>query len=69
MDGSALVFVVERTDDGRCTVFVPSAPTPGVGTIQVVPDERVEKLNASAGEVFNALSQWGVGTSEILRHD
>ncbi|MCP3880259.1 MAG: DUF502 domain-containing protein [Sulfitobacter sp.] len=66
MDGKVLVFVVERHDDGRFTVFLPSSPTPGVGTIQVVPAERVHLLDASAAQVFEALSHWGVGTRDAL---
>lgn len=66
MDGKALVFVVERHQDGRFTVFLPSSPTPGVGTIQVVSAERVQQLDAKAGQVFEVLSQCGVGTRDVL---
>jgi uncharacterized membrane protein len=66
MDAKVLVFVVERHDDGQFTVFLPSSPTPGVGTIQVVPAERVQELDATAGKVFEALSQWGVGIRDVL---
>ena len=66
MEGKALVFVVERNDDGRLTVFLPSSPAPAVGTIQVVPADRVQLLDASAAQVFEALSQWGVGTRDVL---
>jgi uncharacterized membrane protein len=66
LDGKALVFLVERHDDGQCTVFLPSSPTPGVGTIQVVPAERVQALDAKASQVFEALSHWGVGTRDVL---
>jgi len=66
MDGKLMVFVVERHEDGRFTVFLPSSPTPAVGTIQVVPGERVQLLDANAGQVFEALSHWGVGTRNVL---
>jgi uncharacterized membrane protein len=65
LDGKALIFVVEWHGDGQCTVFPPSSPTPGVGTIQVVPAERAQQLDATASQVFEALSQWGVGTRDI----
>jgi uncharacterized membrane protein len=66
MDGKVLVFVVERHEDGWFTVFLPSSPTPVVGTVQLVPGERVQLLDASAGEMFEALSLWGVGTRDVL---
>lgn len=66
MDGKVLVFVIERHEDGQFTVFLPSSPTPGVGTIQVVPGARVQPLDAEAGQVFDALSKWGVGIRDVL---
>jgi uncharacterized membrane protein len=66
MDGKVIVFVVERHVDGQFTVFLPSSPTPLLGTVQVVPGERVQLLDAEAGKVFEALSQWGVGTRDAL---
>jgi uncharacterized membrane protein len=66
MDGKMLVFVVERHEDGRFTVFLPSSPTPVVGTVQVVPGERVQLLDTDAGQMFEALSHWGEGTRNML---
>ena len=67
MDGKAPVFVVEWHDDGYCTVLLPMSPTPGVGTIQVVPGDRVQRLDVGAGPMFDALSHWGTGIGDLVR--
>lgn len=67
LDGKVLVFVVERHDDGQYTVFLPSSPTPGIGTIQVVPAERLQHLDAKSSKVFETLSHWGVGTRDVVK--
>ena len=66
--GDALVpvFVVERHDDGRCTVFLPSAPTPTSGSISIVDGSNVLPLNISLMKTVRCLSRWGSGSSELL---
>src|SRR5262245_48103624 len=44
-DALAPAFLVERHPDGRCTVFVPSAPTPMAGAIYILRGERVHLIN------------------------
>lgn len=59
-------FVVEEHADGRYTVFVPSAPTPGVGTIYIIARERVHLLDASFFQTVKCITSWGVGSKELL---
>ncbi len=59
-------FVVEEAPDNRVVVFVPLAPTPGVGTLQIVDRGRVTLLNVSFGEAIGCLFNWGVGTGALL---
>jgi uncharacterized membrane protein len=62
----AMALVVERNTDDSYTVFVPLAPTPTLGSIYVVPNERVRMLNIPATSMLNCIMQWGVGTRDAL---
>jgi len=65
-DHELLAFVMERFPDGRCAIFVPSSPTPAVGSMLVVPGERVRVLDIPMKQAIGCLSQWGVGASAAL---
>ena len=62
----ALVYMVEDHGDGNLTVMLPWSPTPFAGVIKIVPKERVEPLDASMKKVTEAISQWGIGTKNLL---
>ena len=59
-------FIVEELDDGRCTVFVPSIPTPFAGTVYVLTPERVHKVDVSFAQAVRTISQWGSGSKELV---
>jgi uncharacterized membrane protein len=59
-------FILEDLPDGFRTVFLPNAPAAGVGTVQVVPADRIEELDIPAGDVFDALSHWGFGLKDAF---
>ena len=61
-----LVAIVEELPDGHLTVFVPLAPTPGVGFLQVVSGSKVEKLDASMTDALGWILNWGEGTEKLL---
>ena len=63
----ALGFIVEKHADGKFTVFLPLSPTPGVGTLQIVTNEKVESLNAPMKDALGAILNWGSGTEALLR--
>jgi uncharacterized membrane protein len=63
------VAVVEDHGDGRLTVFIPSSPNPGSGSVQIVPKDKVCLLNVRITEVGAALQQWGVGAQKVLAKD
>jgi uncharacterized membrane protein len=65
-DALVPAFVVEKLDDGRYTVFVPSVPTPFAGAIYVMSPERVHKVDVPVGQAVRAISQWGVGTKGLI---
>ncbi|MEK6336321.1 MAG: DUF502 domain-containing protein [Acidobacteriota bacterium] len=60
-------FVVEEHLDGRCTVFVPSAPTPAVGAIYIMTKDRVHLLDVPFLKAVKCVSSWGIGSGELLR--
>ncbi len=59
-------FIVEEHADGRYTVFVPSAPTPAVGTIYIIARERVHIIDLSFLKTVKCVSSWGVGSKELV---
>ena len=61
-----IVFLIEDLNDGRSTVLVPFAPTPMAGQVRIVSSSRLTLLDASLGQVFDVLSQWGMGARKIL---
>ena len=67
MDDHELIgIVMDRFPDGRCAVFVPSSPTPAVGSLIVVPGSRVRVLDVAMKQALGCLSQWGTGSAAVL---
>ena len=66
MDTRMLAFIVEEHESGDVVVFIPAAPTPAIGTIHILPRERVRRLDASMGAVANCLSDFGMGAVALL---
>jgi uncharacterized membrane protein len=66
-DALVPAFVVEEHADGRYTVFVPSAPTPGVGAIYIMGKARVHLVDASFLTTVKCVSRWGAGSAELVK--
>jgi uncharacterized membrane protein len=64
--GVALAFIIEETGDGRYTVFIPSVPSPVVGSVYILPRERVHPANVSFAQALQALSRWGSGAKHLV---
>jgi len=65
-DGEVLAFIVEEHDNGDYTVFVPTAPTPTIGTIYFLKREKVRKLDVPIAAGVDCIMQWGVGSKSLL---
>ena len=65
-DALVPAFIVEEHEDGRYTVFVPAAPTPGVGAIYILPRERVHQVDVPFLRAVRCISRWGEGSHELL---
>ncbi len=59
-------FIIEEFEDGRFTVFVPSAPTPVSGSVYVLTPERVHLLDIPFTDAVKTLSRWGSGSKELV---
>jgi uncharacterized membrane protein len=66
-DALVPAFVVEVHTDGRYTIFVPSAPTPGIGAIYIMEAARVHLLDTSLLKTVKCVSRWGAGSAELLK--
>jgi len=59
-------FVIEELADGRCTVFVPSVPTPMAGAIYVLERARVHLVDVNFAQAVRTISRWGSGMGELV---
>jgi len=60
-------FIVEDIPDhDSAVIFVPLAPTPGVGTVQIADREVLEPIDASFGDAVGCLFNWGAGGADLL---
>ena len=66
-DALVPAFVVEENLDGRYTVFVPAAPNPASGAVYIMDKTRVHLLNFSVLKTAKCVSEWGVGSEELLK--
>jgi len=65
-DALVPAFIIEALDDGRFTVFVPSAPTPVSGSVYILAPERVHAVDVPFTNAIKALSRWGSGSKELV---
>ena len=59
-------FFVEEHPKDRCTVFVPSVPTPMAGAIYIIDTRRVHRLNLPAIAMMQCISKWGAGSQALV---
>ena len=62
----SFAFVVEEHASGDFTVFMPIAPTPSVGFVQVVGKDHVQLLDVPASRALSAVLSWGDGAESVL---
>jgi uncharacterized membrane protein len=59
-------FIVEQHSGNRCTVFIPSVPTPMAGSVYIIDNSPVHPLDLPAVSVMQCLSKWGGGSSKLV---
>jgi uncharacterized membrane protein len=65
-DALVPAFIVETLDDGRCTVLVPSIPTPLAGAVYILPPERVHPVDVPFAQAVRSIAQWGSGSKNLV---
>lgn len=65
-EGLVPAFIIERLDDGRYTVFVPSIPTPFAGAVYVLDAQRVHPVNVPFTDAIRVVSKWGSGAKDLV---
>jgi uncharacterized membrane protein len=58
-------FIVGRHSGNRCTVFIPSVPTPMAGAVYIIDNSRVHPLDLPAVSVMQCISKWGGGNDKL----
>lgn len=64
-----LGFLVETLPDGRCAVFVPTAPIATVGNVYLLRMDSVTHIDASVTDAASVITQWGVDSAELYRSE
>lgn len=59
-------FLIEEHEGNRCTVFVPSAPTPLAGSIYIITRNRVHLVDVPMLAMMQSISKWGGGNSKLV---
>jgi uncharacterized membrane protein len=59
-------FIIEMLEDGRCTVFVPSVPTPLAGAVYILNRERVHPLDVPFTQAISSVTRWGSGSKDLV---
>jgi len=65
-DSSQLAFEVDRLADGRCVIYIPSAPDPRAGTVMVMDADRVEAVPLTFMKALGDLRALGRGLGADL---
>ena len=65
-DALVPAFIIEELEDGRCTVFVPSVPTPLAGAVYIIDRKRVHPLDVPFTQAIQAVSRWGSGSKNLV---
>jgi uncharacterized membrane protein len=59
-------FIIEKFDDGRYTIFVPSIPTPFAGAVHVLDASQVYPLDVPFTEALKTVTRWGFGAKDLV---
>lgn len=59
-------FEIQKLEDGRSMVYIPSVPSPWSGITQVLPPEQVTYLDVPISKVIEATENFGYGVDSLL---
>lgn len=61
VDTEVLAFIVDEEPGGSVTILIPIAPTPFVGELHFVAEEKVRRLDISMKDAVTCITEWGIG--------
>ena len=61
-----VVAIIEKLPNDKLTVFLPYAPTPAMGVLQIVDRALVEPLDVPLTDALGWVMNWGSGTDKLL---
>jgi uncharacterized membrane protein len=64
--GWQLAFVMEKFEDGWCTLLVPEAPSAISGTILYVPGATLRRADVTVAQAMKVVKRGGLGSAELL---
>jgi uncharacterized membrane protein len=59
-------FIIEELEDELFTIFVPSAPTALSGSVYILSQDRVHRVDVPITRAIKAVSRWGSGSKELV---
>lgn len=62
----APAFLIQQHENGNYTIFVPTVPTPTVGNIYIVPNDRVFPIDIAFLDMVKFITRWGEGSPKLL---
>jgi uncharacterized membrane protein len=65
-NGWQIGFLVDAFADGHVAVFVPGAPDPSSGVVQIISLDNITPINISHGDVIACLEQSGRGLPNLV---
>ena len=63
---SRIGLEIERLDDGRVVVLVPSSPNPWSGPVHIMTPDSVRQLSLTLPAYIETIQRFGQGTNELL---
>jgi uncharacterized membrane protein len=63
-DNAQISFEIERTSEGQVAVYLPGAPNPWSGTVVLLDQERVQKLDISVSDAIRSIQALGRGSAK-----
>lgn len=62
----APAFLIQRHENGYYTIFMPAVPTPTVGNIYIIPEDRVFPIDVPLLDMIKFISNWGEASPQLL---
>jgi uncharacterized membrane protein len=66
-DAARIGLEIERLDDGRIVVMVPTAPNPWSGKVHIMAREQVQRIDLPMTAYMENVERFGQGTGDLLR--